>query len=239
MHLPVFYFKKESYSFHSIVLLLIKAWRDNNMRNTNDPRYQEIMDFTTSKPEFNSLGVGPAICRIGRWELVNSFEADFNGTAKATMPEWEDPTAQVAVTFVEYLNNGAITHRFNTRGYVRLSDYDDKPEELKKIKAKFGEIKESAGYLLVKVDGKWIRAKDEERTAKALNILNSLCNALGLAEGQKIDALDKARDDKYLVGIEVVKDTYQDREILKVAPRFKTVPQEYFDAMNKANGDFE
>lgn len=210
------------------------------MLHENDPRYQEIMEFVTSKPEFNSLGVGAAICRIGRWELVNSFEADFNGTAKSAMPEWEDPTAQVAVTFVEYQNNGAITHRFNTRGYVRLADYDDKPEDLKKIKAKFGEIKESAGYLLVKVDGKWIRAKDEERTAKALNILNSLCNALGIAEGKKIDkALDTARDDKYLVGIEVVSTEFEGRNILKVAPKFKTVPQEYFDAMNKANDDFE
>lgn len=203
----------------------------------NDPRFAEIKDYQVVKPEFTSLGKGTSIVRIGRWELVTSFEADFKGTPKANMPKWIDPVAQVAVTFVAVDKPGAITHRFNTRGYVRMDDLDE--TQLASIKKKYGEVDESQGYLLVKKDGNWVRAKDEARTKSALNILNSLMFALGVAEGKGIQSLDDAKENNYLVQIEVVGEQFGDREILKVAPNFKAVSDELHEQYAGENKSFE
>jgi hypothetical protein len=207
------------------------------MNHKDDPRFQELLDFKTSKPEFNGLGVGTHVCRIGRWEVLTSFEADFKGTPKAKLPEWKDPTAQVAITFVQVEGDGAITHRFNTKGYVRVDDFVDKPEALAKIKKAYGEIRESNGYLLVQKDGQWIRAKDEKRTEQALGILNQLMIVLGCGEGVGVEALDEVMNDKCIVQIEVISTEFEGRQILKVSPRFKSVPIEVVDKLNGIGAD--
>lgn len=200
----------------------------------NDPRFAEIKDFVVTKPEFTSLGKGNVIVRIGRFELLTSFDADFRGTPKQNMPKWNDSTAQVAITFTsaEPEKPGAITHRFNTRGFVRMDDLTE--DQLAALKKKYGEVAEDQGYLLVKKDGQLVRAKDEARTKSALNILNSLMYAIGCPEGSGINALKKAREEGSLVGIEVVGEIVPgtDREVLKVAPRFRSVSKETYEKLS-------
>lgn len=136
-------------------------------------------DFKVSKPEFNLLPVGEHVVRLIRAEQVTSFQ-QFSGDEKIKLPEWKDATPQLAVTVVaaEEGKSGGLTHRFNGRGYVKMS-------ELSKEQRESGNYEDKEGYACsLNEDGLLVREMSEQHTKECANIINQFAIALGATDAQ-------------------------------------------------------
>lgn len=137
-------------------------------------------NFEVSAPEFNLLGVGEHVVRLIRAEEVTSFQ-QFNGDEKIKKPEWKDATPQLAITVVaaEEGKSGGLTHRFNGRGYVKMS-------ELSKEQRESGEYEDKEGYACsLNEDGLLVREVSDVHTKECANILNQFAAALGIKPSEK------------------------------------------------------
>lgn len=137
-------------------------------------------NFEVSAPEFNQLGVGEHVVRLIRAEEVTSFQ-QFNGDEKIKLPDWKDATPQLAVTVVaaEEGKSGGLTHRFNGRGYVKMSELS--PEQRAS-----GEYEDKQGYACsLNEDGLLVREISPAHTKECANILNQFAAALGIKPSVK------------------------------------------------------
>jgi hypothetical protein len=174
--------------------------------------------FKVSKPEFNLLSVGEAIVRMIRAEEVTSFQR-FNGDEKVKLPAWKDATPQLAITVVaaEEGKSGGLTHRFNGRGYVKMS-------ELSADQRKSGNYEDHEGYACsLNDDGLLVREISEQHTKECANIINQFANSLGIKEGQKLGkALSTAIADQTKFAVTVVNKPYEGKDQLRLE-RFKSL----------------
>lgn len=102
-------------------------------------------------------------------------------------PEWLDPTPQLAVTYkgidpTTGKVTGVITHRYNGLGYMRYSELAEAGLDPERYFASGPE-----GYAVHEASRQ--RVPSELRTKQALNIVNQLCAAAGIAIGGNLDEL--------------------------------------------------
>ena len=122
-------------------------------------------DFVSDRPETNLVELAPNAWH--RVRIVRTVECtDRNAsltepTLKEKVPEWVDPTAQLAVIFQG--KDGSIIHRYNACGFKR---FDELPVKEQK---NFYSVN---GYA-VGVKNK-MRVVDPKRTGDAVNIFNNL-----------------------------------------------------------------
>lgn len=168
--------------------------------------------FVVSKPEFNLLPVGEHLVRIIRAEEVTSFQ-QFNGDEKIELPDWKDATPQLAVTVVsaEEGKSGGLTHRFNGRGYVKMS-------ELSKEQRESGDYEDHDGYACsLNEDGLLVREVSEQHTKECANIINQFANAIGLKEGTKLGkGIAQAIADQTPIRVTVVNKPYKGKDQLRL-----------------------
>lgn len=174
--------------------------------------------FKVSKPEFNLLPAGEHVVRMIRAEEVTSFQ-QFSGDEKVKLPEWKDATPQLAITVVaaEEGKSGGLTHRFNGRGYVKMS-------ELSADQRKSGDYEDKEGYACsLNDDGILVREVSEQHTKECANIINQFANSLGIKEGAKLGkALAVAIADQTKFRTTVVNKPYQGKDQLRLE-RFKAI----------------
>ena len=178
-------------------------------------------DFKVSKPEFNLLPAGEHVVRMIRAEEVTSFQ-QFSGDEKINLPAWKDATPQLAITVVsaEEGKSGGLTHRFNGRGYLKMS-------ELSKEQRDSGEYEDHEGYACsLNEDNMLVREVSEQHTKECANIINQFANALGIKEGTKLGkALANAIANQTKFRVTVVNKPYQGKDQLRLE-RFKAVTAE-------------
>jgi hypothetical protein len=174
--------------------------------------------FKVSKPEFNLLPAGEHVVRIIRAEEVTSFQ-QFNGDEKVKLPAWKDATPQLAITVVaaEEGKSGGLTHRFNGRGYVKMT-------ELSAEQRKSGDYEEHEGYACsLNDDDILVREVSEQHTKECANIINQFANSLGIKEGAKLGkALVAAIADQTKFRTTVVNKPYEGKDQLRLE-RFKAM----------------
>lgn len=175
-------------------------------------------DFKVSKPEFNLLPAGEHIVRMIRAEEVTSFQ-QFSGDEKVKLPDWKDATPQLAITVVsaEEGKSGGLTHRFNGRGYVKMS-------ELSKEQRESGEYEDKQGYACsLNEDNLLVREVSEQHTKECANIINQFAGAIGIKEGSKLGkALAQAIADQTTFRVTVVNVPYEGKDQLRLT-RFKAL----------------
>jgi hypothetical protein len=183
-------------------------------------------NFKISKPEFNLLSVGEHIVRMIRAEEVTSFQ-QFNGDDKLKLPEWKDATPQLAITIVaaEDGKSGGLTHRFNGRGYVKMS-------ELSKEQRESGNYEDQEGYACsLNEDGLLVREVSEAHTKECANIINSFALALGatdaeIKKGLKLEPLiNRAITDQVKFRVTVVNKPHLGKDQLRL-DKFKVFKAE-------------
>jgi hypothetical protein len=175
-------------------------------------------DFKVSKPEFNLLPAGEHVVRMIRAEEVTSFQ-QFSGDEKVKLPDWKDATPQLAITVVaaEEGKSGGLTHRFNGRGYVKMS-------ELSAEQRASGTYEDHDGYACsLNEDGLLVREVSEKHTKECANIINQFAGALGIKEGSKLGkAIATAIADQVTFRVLVVNKPYQGKDQLRLE-RFKAM----------------
>jgi hypothetical protein len=175
-------------------------------------------DFKVSKPEFNLLPAGEHVVRMIRAEEVTSFQ-QFNGDEKIKLPDWKDATPQLAVTVVaaEEGKSGGLTHRFNGRGYVKMS-------ELSKEQRESGTYEDHEGYACsLNDDGLLVREVSEQHTKECANIINQFAGALGIKENTKLGkGIAQAIADQVKFRVTVVNKPHNGKDQLRLE-RFKAI----------------
>lgn len=168
-----------------------------------------------AKPEFQHLAEGVNIVRILRIEETDSF-SQFKGTVKDELPEWSDPTPQLAITFVsaEKGKSGGITHRYNGKGNKKYDDLTD-------AEIASGKFENVRGYACVyNKQNQLVRVEDPEKTQMCANIINQLATALRIEEsdeeGALMEGLENARIEETCVQITVVNEQYNGKDQYRV-----------------------
>lgn len=160
------------------------------------------MDLSTYKskaPTVNTIGayfksqglkVGTENVRAAKMSLTDSF-SNFDGTPRpaSQLPEWTDPTIQLAVTFASLEGHGVHTHRFNLQGFRR---WNELTEEAQKDDA-YVQVGDYA--CTVEDNDEIARELDETRSATAIGMLDQLFSALSLPIGSSVYAKDGKTDD--------------------------------------------
>lgn len=158
-----------------------------------------LSKYTSSAPVANTIGaylkgqgltVGTENVSPVKMSLTDSF-SNFNGTPKpdSDLPDWNDPTDQLAVSFISTEGHGVHTHRFNLQGFKRWTEMTE--EELK------DKAYEQAGIYACTIEenDQVIRVLDDTRSKTAIGMLDQLFAALGLPLGSTVHAKD-AKDEK-------------------------------------------
>jgi hypothetical protein len=123
---------------------------------------------------------------------------------KEKLPEWKNPTDQVAIMVGN--SEGAITHRINLQGWKRYAELTDK--EL--ASGKFEDIK---GFACEKTKKGLMRIEDADRTATCERILDHFIWALGYPEGTNAqDCVDNAIAEKKIFGVVIVAETWEESD---------------------------
>lgn len=173
-----------------------------------------------AKPEFQLLPQGIAEVRLLRFEVLDSF-TQFNGTVKDDdkLPEWIDPTVQLAITVVsaEKGKSGGLTHRFNGGAFAKYDQLSDEQRDS-------GNYENLGGYACkLNKQGKYERIPDPEKTKSCDNIMNQFANALRIPEGTLLlDGLAEARDDQRVFQVTVTNDEYKGKDQYRLS-KFKAV----------------
>ena len=184
--------------------------------------------FKVSKPEFNLLPAGEHVVRMIRAEEVTSFQ-QFSGDEKLKLPDWKDATPQLAITVVaaEEGKSGGLTHRFNGRGYTKMS-------ELSQEQRASGDYEDHMGYACsLNDDGILVREASDQHTKECANIINQFANALGIKEGTKLGkALAAAIANQTKFRVTVVNKPFEGKDQLRLE-RFKAM------SLETVKADFE
>lgn len=164
---------------------------------------------------------GNYIMNVVRFEFINSFEKNFDHEEKDGLREkieagkhWADPTPQVAITFGDKDGNGVITDRLNGCGYLNQND-----SEVTDAMLAAKDVLVIGDYVCKQnKDGQFERIESPEKTEKAMNMIYSFINKLGITnEDVSIDdALKTARDDGYVIGVVIEDDEYNGNAQLKI-----------------------
>jgi len=158
-----------------------------------------LTKYRSHAPTVNTIGnyfksqgldVGTENVRVAKMSLTDSF-SNFDGTPRpaSQLPEWTDPTIQLAVTFASLEGHGVHTHRFNLQGFRR---WDELTEEAQKDDA-YVQLGDYA--CTIEDDDQIVRELDETRSATAIGMLDQLFAALSLPIGSSVYAKD-GKDDK-------------------------------------------
>lgn len=178
-----------------------------------------LSSYKSSVPSFQQLPEGTHTVRLVSYKETNS-SLNYDGTPKASQPEYVDTTEQLAITVVSVDGKGSMTHRLNAMGYLKYEKLTDK--EIKS--GKFSNIR---GYACAKnKNGQLERIVDETNTAACDNIIDQFMNAVGMGEGSSIDDLrDEAIAKQTPFNIVVVNDEYDGKDQYRIKS-FKKVSVE-------------
>jgi hypothetical protein len=178
-----------------------------------------------AKPMFNQLAAGEHEVRAARVEYSDSF-TNFDGTAKESDREWQDPDPQAIVVYGSTkAGEGGHTQRYQALGYTHTSDASDAELEAGKFSDdRFGvpagtKFTVADDYLLVTNKAKQlVRLPSEKNTQACSNILNQLFIAAGIPEGTPVpDAFAQMRDEGRPLIINIKKTTYQGKDQYRIS----------------------
>ncbi|MFA6917044.1 MAG: hypothetical protein WC222_11650 [Parachlamydiales bacterium] len=128
-----------------------------------------LNNFVPEKVSVITMPVGAYDVIVKQVKEVTDHDSNLSGAQKENY-RFADVHDQLAVTFIRMDNlPGIITHRFNTRGWVR---FDEMSAKQQKSYTK-DEVK---GYAISKKTG--MRVEDPARTVQCSNILNQFLNKL-------------------------------------------------------------
>lgn len=169
--------------------------------------------FKVEKPAFQSLKEGTHVVRVARFAETHSFNK-YDGSQKDDLPEWSNPTPQLAITVVAVEGGGGLTHRLNGCGFVQFDDLSE--EQLQS--GKFVALGKTGYACYEDEEGDTVRLIDEEKTQACANIINQFAAALGLSEDSNlIEGLEKAISEKLTMKVTVVNDPYDGKDQLRIA----------------------
>jgi hypothetical protein len=172
--------------------------------------------FKVEKPAFQPLAEGEHVVHVTAFAETDSF-LNFNGTQKDELPEWCNPTPQIAITVAG--KNGSMVHRLNGCGWVKFEDLTE--EQLNS-----GNYEDIGGYACYEEKGNTLRLLCPEKTQACSNIINQVATSLGIAEGRSLfDGFKTAVDEKYEMRVTVVKDIYNDKDQYRLS-KFRSLTAE-------------
>lgn len=170
----------------------------------------KLSNYSSKAPEFQKLPEGENMVRLASYKVTDSFH-NYDGTLKSNLPQFVNPTEQLAITCVSVEGKGGITHRLNMDGYLRMNQLSDK--ELQS-----GKFIDIDGYACAKnKDGQIVRLIDEERTRTCEGILDQFFSATGLPVGSTLEDLDTVIAEKAEFIVKVTKDTYADKDQYRIS----------------------
>jgi hypothetical protein len=160
---------------------------------------------------------GDFVMQITRFHFTNSFLKNYEDEEKDGIREdieagkmWNDPTPQILVTLGDKNGNGVVSHRLNGCGYLKNTDPEVSEDMLN-----------GKGILVIKgyvckenKDGKFERIESPEKTEKAMNMIHSFINKLGITD-EKLsieEAIKRATDNKYLINATIINDHYEGKD---------------------------
>lgn len=153
-----------------------------------------LMNYRSHAPSVNTIGnylksqeltTGREPVRIAKMSLTDSF-SNFDGSPRNAedLPEWDDPTVQLAVTFASTDGHGVHTHRFNLQGFKpwdTLTEKEQKSDDFVQL-GKYACKKNKRGQL--------VRLPDKDKSATAVGMLDQLFSAVQLPLGSSVYAKD-------------------------------------------------
>lgn len=159
----------------------------------------DLMKYRSHAPRVNTIGnylksqeltTGREPVRIAKMSLTDSF-SNFDGSPRnaSDLPEWSDPTTQLAVTFASVEGHGVHTHRFNLQGF--------KPFDTLTAKEQESEDFVKLGKYACKANRKkqLVRIADKDKSATAIGMLDQLFSAVQLPLGSSVYAQDAENED--------------------------------------------
>lgn len=128
-----------------------------------------LNSFVPEKVTAQTMPIGSHDVIVKQAVEVTDHDANLSGAQKENY-RFSDFHDQIAVTFIRKDKQpGIITHRYNTKGWVRYDELS--PADRKSFKRD-----EEKGYAINKKTG--MRVEDDKRTADCNNILNQFLNKL-------------------------------------------------------------
>lgn len=130
----------------------------------------------------NVLPVGSYTGQIIKVLDTNSFvQNPTTGETKAELPEWVDPTPQIAIVFKADDNQGVITERFQCLGYLKADD-----EKFTALSAKQKALfyVGNRNYVIKVADN--TRTKSSENTQSCKDILDQFFTRMKMPEGSDL-----------------------------------------------------
>lgn len=189
---------------------------------------------------------GTYVMNLVRFEFMNSFEKNFDHDEKDGIREqieagtmWCDPTPQVAITFGDKDGKGVITDRLSGAGYLHADDKEVTEEMLNE------EGILTIGEYICKQneDGHFERIASPEKSAAAVKRLHEMINKFGITDTKMSikDALQKIRDDKYFITVNIEDKEFGGKDYLRVDSFSKTnledIEEEEKDAVDATDFD--
>ena len=160
-----------------------------------------------TEPTYRNLGSGMHLVKMTLAEETNSF-VNFDGTLKAKLPKWSDPTPQIVCRFAG--EDGSIFHRFNGAGYRRF-------DELSEEEIKSGKYSNVDGYACTTKNGKFYRVQDPDRTEQAISILSQALMAFGVnPDTDIIEAFEQVIADSTEINIRIEAEVYNGKDQYEV-----------------------
>lgn len=207
-----------------------------------DLRSQKVQKVTASLIEAE----GDYTMQITRYHFTNSFFKNYEDEMKDGIKEdieagkmWSDPTPQILITFGDKDGNGVISDRLNGCGYLKSTD----PEVTEKMLNE-KDILTIKGYVCKQnKEGHFERIESPEKTEKAMNMIHSFINKLGITD-EKVsieDALKTARNDKYFINTVIIEEEYEgkSRFVIEKFHKVDLNDLEPVEEVNATTSDFD
>ena len=152
---------------------------------------------------------------------MNSFENDWEGTIKDSLPAYADPTPQTGLRFTSLEGAGSIVHRVNDNAYKKMHKLSEEEIKAKKyVPVAVGVEEGSAEYACEKKGDKLVRVPDSEGFKACENIKNTIAHALGATGKNFLEAIDEAMVEETPLGIRVEATEYNGKVYNKVVGFF-------------------
>lgn len=171
-----------------------------------------LSNYKSKQPSSQLLKQGEHAVRLLSVTECTSFDQVKAGKVageKDDLPDWSDPTPQIAVVVGN--GDGALTHRFNEKGYLKFGDLTEK-------EVRSGKYTDVKGYACIK-DKKGIlsRVEDTDKTSICTDMIDHFIWALGFGEDVDGDtAVDTAIAEKKLFTVKVVTEEWEGEEQFRI-----------------------
>ena len=166
--------------------------------------------FQVAKPAMTLLTAGEHRVRILSLRMTDA-DHKLDGTPKDEQKPWVGEHTQLAITFGG-VKGGLITNRFNSKGFERYDELDDK----QRASGLFTNVE---GFACIKnKKGQLERVESVAKTTECINIINKFAAAIDAVEGESlVDTIEAAIADKRELIVVVKADTYKGKDQVVVS----------------------